>query len=92
MENLKQQRAKEQPKYKIGMVVNVEVETKHEPTGKVFKNTIQGYIGSIIADSSERDYEYRYGIFVELPKPYINGGPKICELNQKDVILSFEQY
>lgn len=91
MENLTQQRIDEQPKYKIGMVVNIEIETKHEPTGKVFKNTIQGYIGSISADSSETDYEYVYGIFESIPKPYVNGGAKIGMVNQKDIQLAFEQ-
>lgn len=79
------QRLKHQPKYKIGQMAWIEIETEDKFSGLKFKNNIQATISVIKASGTDRDDTYEYGLTTDIPGCYHNGKPPFIYLQEIDV-------
>lgn len=80
-------RISNQPKYKIGQAVRVNVKTNDKATGLTFNNIVEGWISQIKASgTSERD-TYLYGVTLEIPACYFNGKEPFAFVEESRVVL-----
>jgi hypothetical protein len=80
-------RLKHQPKYKIGQLVKVEIQTEDKATGFIFKNEVQAIISSIRASGTSKD-TYEYGVTTDLPGYYYDGKPPFAQILEDKIVLS----
>lgn len=76
-----------QPKYKIGQAVVVDVELTHAPSGKSFKNQVIGVISQIYAAGTDQKDTYQYGITTDMPACYHNGEKPFVHLWEDGIVL-----
>lgn len=83
-------RLENQPKYKIGQAVVVELETTHAASGKTFKNKVVGLISQIYASGTDQKDTYQYGITTDMPACYYNGEKPFIHVWEDHVVLHEE--
>jgi hypothetical protein len=81
-------RINDQPKYKIGQEVIVEIKTKDENSGIEFRNTVKAYISVIKASGTSEKDTYEYGVTTDLPACYHSGKHPFAYIYEDKIILN----
>lgn len=66
-------RLKNQPRYKIGQAVMVDVKTTDEASGLRFSNMVECHISVIRASGTSVEDTYEYGVTLDMPGCYHAG-------------------
>lgn len=80
-------RLNDQPKYKIGEVVQVIVTTTDKATTLTFDNKVVGNISVIKASGTSEKDTYVYGITIDMPGCYHTGKEPFIYIEEDKIIL-----